>query len=92
MHALTVWPDPDPTVAPLLPMFVLNFSTEVDCKSILPYGNQQFPAENVAGHLRNYRSLPFPLRISACQPMRASGSQTTRDRPFTIAEVRAGHS
>lgn len=60
---------------------------EVDCTSILPYGEQHFPEESLSGELRNYRSLPYPLFLSRCAPAKATGAQTTRDRPFTIAEL-----
>jgi len=65
----------------------VNFTVELDCASILPYGIQSFPAENTAGRRRNFRSLPFPLPDSRCQPLTPIGVQTTRDRPFTIAEL-----
>lgn len=39
------------------------------------------------GKQRNYKSLPFPLRLSSCQQLDVTGPQTTRDRPFTIAEL-----
>jgi len=67
--------------------WVLNFTVELDCASILPYGTQSFPAERSHGLPRNYKSLPFPIVDSPCQPIALSGIQTTRDRPFTIAEM-----
>ena len=67
-------------LAPTLPTFAINFTVEADCASLLPYGEQRFPADTVQGKLRNFRSLPFPLVLSSCQLISAGGAQTTRAR------------
>ncbi|KOO32379.1 hypothetical protein Ctob_002324 [Chrysochromulina tobinii] len=66
--------------------WLVNFTVEADCSSILPYGEQAFPPELAAGHDKNFRGVPFPMRDSRCQPVAAQGKQTTRDRPYTISE------
>ena len=52
------------------------------------YGVQRFPSNKVGGRNRNYGPIPFPLVESHCQPKITEGVQTTRDRPFTIAELK----
>jgi len=71
-----------------LSSFSLNFTCLADCSAsgMLPYGAQVFPPTRSSGEAGNFRFLPFPLNVPACQQVHYSGQQTTRDRPFTIAE------
>ena len=69
--------------------FELRFTTLADCaeSGLLPYGEGRFPAVRSSGSPEaNFKFLPFPLSVSTCQLQRFDGPQTTRDRPYTIAE------
>jgi hypothetical protein len=76
--------------------FSLDFTTSADCsgKGIAPYGEGVFPPLTVSSEPRNkeqpgsnFDYLPFPIQETSCQPMLVSGPQTTRDRPFTVADT-----
>ena len=69
--------------------FELRFTTLAECaeSGLLPYGERRFPAVQSSGSPEaNFKFLPFPLSVSTCQLQRFDGPQTTRDRPYTIAE------
>ena len=68
--------------------FSLDFTTMADCRGrgIAPSGEGLFPPLTMSSEpITNFEFLPFPLQVSSCQAMIASGPQTTRDRPFTCA-------
>jgi hypothetical protein len=70
--------------------FSLDFTTSADCygAGITPYGEGVFPPLTFSSDpIRNFEYLPFPLQTSSCQPMILSGSQVTRDRPYTVADT-----
>ena len=70
--------------------FSLDFTTSADCrgKGIAPYGDALLPPLTLSSEPRsNFEFLPFPMSISSCQPMIATGPQTTSDRPYTIADT-----
>ena len=70
--------------------FSLDFTTTADCRGrgIAPYGDAFLPPLTVSAEPRsNFEFLPFPMNIASCQPMIATGPQTTSDRPYTIADT-----
>ena len=70
--------------------FSLDFTTSADCagRGIAPYGEGVFPPLTMSADPgRNFEYLPFPLDTPSCQPLLISGPQTTRDRPYTVADA-----
>ena len=73
--------------------FSLDFTTTADChgRGITPYGIGMLPpiTRSTEMHSRsssNFLYQPMPLEPSSCQAMVITGPQTTRDRPFSIAD------
>lgn len=71
-----------------------DFTTSADChgRGIAPSGHGLFPplsqsTETYLPGSSNFAYQEFPKAPSTCQPMLITGPQTTRDRPFTIAEA-----